>query len=390
MKKKLMALLLTAVMLCSIFAVPAQAAQYKVGDAIGNVLYTDIVTYIDGYAIRSYNINGYTYIVAEDLLMYGFSVVWNGVSKTLTIYPTRTAAPADYTADYTPTAAGGKVGEPAMPYLYTDVVTYIGSEKITSYNIGGFTCICIDDLAQKFAQGYVWDPTARTLKMTSPAFGPSIPTKPVDPEVDDKDDEEDNEKDPGTTGQANGAEAAFKRVVKNWFNEYIDIEVGVSGGKLNARVLEELTALSSLYGDETIAQFTAVLTEIYSTYEHEVTEVRRTDDGAEIDVTITMRDLSTALTDAMSLTMTEVSIAIMSGKTLTEEELAAVMMQKLLLVMGDDYRRIESRDVTVYVDIDFDDISFSAYQLNEEKNDDFINALIGGLLSDPMLANINF
>ena len=83
MKKKLMALLLTAVMLCSMLALPAQAAQYKVGDAIGNVLYTDIVTYIDGYAIRSYNINGYTYIVAEDLLMYGFSVVWNGAAKTL-------------------------------------------------------------------------------------------------------------------------------------------------------------------------------------------------------------------------------------------------------------------------------------------------------------------
>lgn len=74
MKKRLLSALLAAAMLTALFALPVCALTP--GEEIGQVLYTDIVAYIDGYAIRSYNINWNTYIVVEDLAAYGFDVTW--------------------------------------------------------------------------------------------------------------------------------------------------------------------------------------------------------------------------------------------------------------------------------------------------------------------------
>lgn len=45
-------------------------------DVIGEALNTDITAYVDDVPIRSYNIDGWTGIVAEDLREYGFDVVW--------------------------------------------------------------------------------------------------------------------------------------------------------------------------------------------------------------------------------------------------------------------------------------------------------------------------
>ena len=41
---------------------------------IGNVLSTDIVTFIDRTPIRSYNYQNHTYVIAEKLRDYGFDV----------------------------------------------------------------------------------------------------------------------------------------------------------------------------------------------------------------------------------------------------------------------------------------------------------------------------
>lgn len=50
------------------------AAAFQIGDVIGEVLLTDIRTYIDGEPIKSYNIAGRTAVIAQDLADYGFSV----------------------------------------------------------------------------------------------------------------------------------------------------------------------------------------------------------------------------------------------------------------------------------------------------------------------------
>ena len=61
------------------------ANNYSIGDIIGDILYTDIVTYINGKKINSYSLNGRTAIVAEDLVNYGFEVKWNEESRELHI-----------------------------------------------------------------------------------------------------------------------------------------------------------------------------------------------------------------------------------------------------------------------------------------------------------------
>ncbi|HHX53952.1 MAG TPA: hypothetical protein GX704_03485, partial [Clostridiales bacterium] len=76
-----LALLMLAGLPQVIFAAP------KVGDVVDHVLHTDIVTYINGLPIRSYNIKGYTAVIVEDLSNYGFYVVWYGTERELTVRP---------------------------------------------------------------------------------------------------------------------------------------------------------------------------------------------------------------------------------------------------------------------------------------------------------------
>lgn len=137
------------------------------GTPIGNVLYTDILAYIDGHAICSYNIDGYTYVVAEDLLDYGFAVRWLPEQKRLAVSTTRTATPAGYSAAYVPSPNTHPAGAVAMQYLYTEITVWLGERQVKSYNIGGFTCICMDDLAEVFGTAYVWDPSSPALRLTT-------------------------------------------------------------------------------------------------------------------------------------------------------------------------------------------------------------------------------
>ena len=76
--KKLTAIILAAAML-------ALAPVSVFADVIDWVLYTDIRTYIGGVEITSYNIKGNTAVVVEDLKDYGFKVVWDGDTRTLSV-----------------------------------------------------------------------------------------------------------------------------------------------------------------------------------------------------------------------------------------------------------------------------------------------------------------
>ena len=170
MIKKFLSVLLCVLMLSAAF--PVQVFAAYAGMPMGWVLYTDIVAYIDGYPIRSYNIEGNTYIVVEDLMEYGFSVTWDPYAGRLVIG----ARNGKVTSSYRPTANTHKPGEPAMEYLYTDITTWIGSTQVTGYNIGGYTCICMDDLAKFYAKEYVWNPSDKSLRMSIAGTVPSSPS----------------------------------------------------------------------------------------------------------------------------------------------------------------------------------------------------------------------
>ena len=71
----------------------------------------------------------------------------------------------------TPSVFALKNGDVVDAVLHTDIVTYINTTPIESYNIKGYTAIKVEDLME---YGFVvaWDAGARTLKVTRPVARP--------------------------------------------------------------------------------------------------------------------------------------------------------------------------------------------------------------------------
>ena len=133
MKKTMFIMLMAFFILCTT-AVYAKKMAVK----------SDIKAYIDYTPIRSYNIDGYTYVIAEELRSYGYDVVWNPGERSLRIERKSLTTPI-----YTKELADADSDKTGLVYkIYdTDIVTYLGGNKVNSYNIGGRTVIQIDELA---------------------------------------------------------------------------------------------------------------------------------------------------------------------------------------------------------------------------------------------------
>jgi hypothetical protein len=129
---------------------------------LGDVLYSDVKAAINGHAIPSFNIDGNTMVIAEDLMNYGFDVAWDSATATLRVVsfvPSATVAPMAVPSSSRP---GGTF---RMNYLATDVRTFVNNIEVTGYNIGGQTIIQFDHLA---AYGNVaWDGATRAISLTT-------------------------------------------------------------------------------------------------------------------------------------------------------------------------------------------------------------------------------
>lgn len=148
-KSKRITLAIVLIIAMTIFSVPVFSNV-----AIGYTTISNIVTYINNYPIRSFNINGDTAIVAEDLKFYGFGVSYDYTTRILSI---------EYgpMIQIHPQADTGKTanGEPIVRYQYnlgtklydiyqTDIKTYINGEQIQGFNINGQTAIYASELAR--------------------------------------------------------------------------------------------------------------------------------------------------------------------------------------------------------------------------------------------------
>ncbi len=80
---KLKGKMLICLTILALSFVTVSAYSPQIGDIIGKVLYTDIVTILDGRIIPSVNIGGRTAIIVEDLRDYGYDVSWNGERRIL-------------------------------------------------------------------------------------------------------------------------------------------------------------------------------------------------------------------------------------------------------------------------------------------------------------------
>jgi hypothetical protein len=162
MKKFMLLLTAIAVLICLCAPIASAAQTPKIGGVADYALYTDIVTYINGAAIPSYNIKGNTAVVVEELLKYGFGVVWNARQRSLSVAYTGAAAASDYVPGK---ISPSQIGKRAKPVLYTDIECFLDGYRYTSYNIGGQTVVYVDDLARVFGSGYVWSQSERTLRL---------------------------------------------------------------------------------------------------------------------------------------------------------------------------------------------------------------------------------
>ena len=155
--KKLLSLILGISIFTAVMPVSA-----KLGDIEGYTKYTDIVAYINHFAIESYNVNGKTCVVAEDLANYGFTVSWDNAARSLNI--TRDYGNNkinQYSVPYETDPS--MVGKDALPILSSDIKTLVNGVEAISYNINGKTVVDFESLS---AFGpVVWDSGLRVIKL---------------------------------------------------------------------------------------------------------------------------------------------------------------------------------------------------------------------------------
>ena len=148
--KKLFACILVVSLVLSLL--PMAALGYQIGDVINFAQPTNIVASINGYQLMSYNVDGYTYIVVEDLRYYGFDVVYDNATRTLSVSRSNATEidPPSKNPEY------NKIGANTIRrnILYTDIVTYVNNAYVPSCNIDGLTIINFNTLASFGAASY--------------------------------------------------------------------------------------------------------------------------------------------------------------------------------------------------------------------------------------------
>ena len=153
MKKLVLRLFPAVCMLVGVLVFLSLSATAANGDIVGDLYSTDIMAYVNGKPIVSYNIGGRTAIVLEDLkgvswsgnnpgYGYGFDCWYHEETRTFT------ARAGGYGGVYgDPKVERGVGGGAVVGHIYeTDIQAIFNEHYVPSYNIGGKTAICIEDV----------------------------------------------------------------------------------------------------------------------------------------------------------------------------------------------------------------------------------------------------
>lgn len=118
----------------------------SIGEEIGSVYSTDIVTYINGYPINTYSVNNSLYIIANDLEKYGAKTEWKENEKCLNI---SMAGQTLYAGNcYNSSLAyGTEIGK----IYYSDIKVSFEGSIVNSYNMGNYMLLYVGDL-DKFGE----------------------------------------------------------------------------------------------------------------------------------------------------------------------------------------------------------------------------------------------
>jgi hypothetical protein len=131
----------------------------RIGEPIGDVVYTSITAYIDGQPIPISNINGYAQIIVEDLAGYGFDVAWNAAEKTLKVERNKDKAMNPLPFEGIP--PGKKPGDLKAKYVMSAIKVYLSGMLVESYSINGYMFIDFELL--KIYGAVTWDNANRIL-----------------------------------------------------------------------------------------------------------------------------------------------------------------------------------------------------------------------------------
>ncbi|MBC7766235.1 MAG: hypothetical protein H7Y41_07090, partial [Hyphomonadaceae bacterium] len=154
------------------------------GNAAMYAVNTDIVTYINHYIIASYNIDGNTAVIAEDLSNYGFQVTRDDEKKTIEI--TRSTA-----KEITPVGTVYKnikpVGSVVAEVLKSDIKMVVNGVEVDSYQIDGKNIVFMNSLKPFGEVGWVgelkavkmWMPDLHITAFTTPPQPPIVTPEPT-------------------------------------------------------------------------------------------------------------------------------------------------------------------------------------------------------------------
>ncbi len=128
-----------------------QGAVPEPGSVIGSAYYSGKKVTIDDCPIPAYEIGGKVFVIAEELTQYGFAVEWRPEEDRLIVLTERTAVPYYYSAygrysEITEQIRTSPDGGKAADVLSTRITTWIGEQQVTGYNLGGRTCIPVNEL----------------------------------------------------------------------------------------------------------------------------------------------------------------------------------------------------------------------------------------------------
>ena len=156
--KKIVSLCLAVILLLSVFSIPVSAdykAIQKPGEYVGLAQYTDIVTYINHYAIPSWIVNGYPMVAVEDLNKYGFDVLWDSANRTLRIFRNASKTYPNPIPVYLP--KDNQLGTTQFEVRASDVKVYINDYEyqIQGFSgLSGYTLMYVGDLTALGATMY--------------------------------------------------------------------------------------------------------------------------------------------------------------------------------------------------------------------------------------------
>ncbi len=163
MKKIISIIIVIALLMSFNFA----TSQNSIGDKIGEVLYTDIITKINGVPVDSFNINGSTAVYVSSVKELGYKHIWNNDKREVIIMKDPNNEPSYNEMALNRLAIDtSRIGEKIDDVLFTDIKTKINGLSVESFNINGNTAIYVSALKSLGAE-IKWLGDERIVQVTN-------------------------------------------------------------------------------------------------------------------------------------------------------------------------------------------------------------------------------